>query len=121
MEIKKLAVIGLGYVGMPLAVAFAKKLNVIGFDLNEEKIKMYQQGIDPTKEVGNTAVKETSMVFTSQEKDLREADFYIVAVPTPVRDDKTPDLMPVLSASRIVGRNIKKAPLWYMRAQYIQE
>ncbi len=111
MEIKKLAVIGLGYVGMPLAVAFAKKLHVIGFDLNQEKIRLYRQGVDPTKEVGDDAVKNTSMMFTSQEKDLREADFYIVAVPTPVRDDKTPDLAPVLSASEIVGRNMKRGAI----------
>lgn len=107
----KLAVIGLGYVGMPLAVAFAKKLDVIGFDLNKEKIKLYQQGIDPTKEVGNDAIRETSMRFTYEEKDLQEASFFIVAVPTPVKDDKTPDLTPVLSASEIVGRNMKKSSI----------
>ncbi len=104
----KLAVIGLGYVGMPLAAAFAKKLDVIGFDINKEKIRLYQQGVDPTKEVGNDTVRNTSIMFTCLEKDLRLADFFIIAVPTPVKSDKTPDLTPVLSASGIVGRNMKK-------------
>lgn len=104
----RLAVIGLGYVGTPLAVAFARKLDVIGFDLNEAKIRLYQNGMDPTKEVGDAAIRETPMQFTSEERDLREADFYIVAVPTPVRQDKTPDLSPLLLASEIVGRNMKK-------------
>ena len=88
----KLAVIGLGYVGMPLAAAFAKKLDVIGFDINKEKIRLYQQGVDPTKEVGNDTVRNTSIMFTCLEKDLRLADFFIIAVPTPVKSDKTPDL-----------------------------
>lgn len=107
----KLAVIGLGYVGLPLAITFAKKLDVIGFDVNREKISLYNRGLDPTKEVGDDAIKETSMLFTSEEKALKTADFFIVAVPTPVRDDRTPDLTPVLSASEIVGRNMKKGAI----------
>ena len=108
---EKLAVVGLGYVGLPLAMAFSDKMAVIGFDLNEEKINLYRQGIDPTKEVGDEAVKKTDMLFTSDEKVLAEALFYIIAVPTPVRKDKTPDLAPILLASKIVGRNIKKGTI----------
>ena len=81
----KLAVIGLGYVGIPLAVAFSQRMDVIGFDLNEEKINLYRNGIDPTKEVGNNVIKKTSIYFTSNEEDLAEASFYIIAVPTPVK------------------------------------
>ena len=104
---EKLALVGLGYVGMPIAVAFAKKgVNVIGFDLNEEKIQLYQNGIDPTKEVGDDAIRNTSVFFTSEEKYLKEAKFVIVAVPTPINQDHTPDLRPVISASEIVGRNL---------------
>lgn len=103
---EKLAVIGLGYVGMPIAVAFAKKIDVIGFDLNEKKIQTYRSGVDPTNEVGNEAIRQTSVMFTCDERALREARFHIVAVPTPVNQDKTPDLQPVISASEIVGRNL---------------
>jgi len=105
---EKIAVVGLGYVGMPLAVAFAKKTNVIGYDLNEKKIKLYKKGIDPTKEVGDEAIKETTIEFTSDENKLHKAKFIIVAVPTPVNTDHTPDLTPVVAASEIVGRNIAK-------------
>lgn len=109
---KMLALVGLGYVGMPIAVAFAKKgLNVIGFDLNKEKIKLYQSGIDPTLEVGNDVIKNTSVQFTSNETDLKKAQFIIVAVPTPVNTDHTPDLTPVISASEIVGRNLTKGAI----------
>ena len=93
---------------MPIAVAFAKKLNVIGFDLNPEKIELYKSGIDPTHEVGNEAISKTTVLFTSDEAKLREAKFHIVAVPTPVNDDHTPDLSPVESASTILGRNLTK-------------
>lgn len=103
---EKIALIGLGYVGMPIAVAFAKKVDVIGFDLNKSKIKLYKKGIDPTKEVGDEAIKKTSVNFTDDEKELRKAKFHIVAVPTPVNLDHTPDLTPVEGASRIVGRNL---------------
>ena len=108
---EKLALVGLGYVGMPIAVAFAKKIQVIGFDLNDAKIKLYQSGIDPTNEVGNEAIKATRVDFTSDEKRLQEAKFFIVAVPTPVNDDHTPDLSPVEGASTIVGRNLKKGSI----------
>ncbi len=102
----KIALIGLGYVGMPIAVAFAKKADVIGFDLNRAKIELYKSGIDPTKEVGDAVIKNTSVYFTSDEADLKSAKFHIVAVPTPVNQDKTPDLAPVIGASRVVGRNL---------------
>ena len=105
---EKLSLVGLGYVGLPIAVAFAKKVDVIGFDLSAEKIRLYQSGVDPTNEVGDEAVRNTSVDFTSEEKKLREAKFHIVAVPTPVNQDKTPDLKPVVSASEIVGRNLVK-------------
>lgn len=105
---EKIALVGLGYVGMPIAVAFAKKVKVVGFDLNEAKIKLYQSGIDPTNEVGDNAIKESKVEFTADEKKLQEAKFFIVAVPTPVNDDHTPDLTPVEGASRIVGRNLTK-------------
>ena len=105
---EKIALVGLGYVGMPIAVAFAKKVKVIGYDLNAEKIKLYKQGIDPTKEVGDEGIQTTSVEFTSDETKLQGAKFIIVAVPTPVNMDHTPDLTPVISASEIVGRNITK-------------
>ena len=105
---EKLSLVGLGYVGMPIAVAFAEKVNVIGFDLNKKKIEMYKSGIDPTNEVGNDAIKNTRVCFTADETKLREAKFHIVAVPTPVNDDHTPDLSPVESASAILGRNLTK-------------
>lgn len=104
---ENLSLIGLGYVGMPIAVAFAKKgVNVIGFDVNKEKIELYKSGIDPTKEVGDEAIKESTVQFTSDEADLRKAKFHIIAVPTPVNTDHTPDLSPVIGASEIVGRNL---------------
>lgn len=103
---EKISVVGLGYVGMPLAVSFAKKLNVIGFDLNEKKIQLYKSGVDPTNEVGNEEIQKTSVEFTTDELRLREAKFHIVAVPTPINLDKTPDLTPIEGASTIVGRNL---------------
>lgn len=108
---EKLSLVGLGYVGMPIAVAFAKKIDVVGFDLNEAKIELYKSGIDPTNEVGNEAIQATTIDFTADETKLREAKFHIVAVPTPVNDDHTPDLTPVESASRIVGRNLTKGSI----------
>ena len=104
----KLSLVGLGYVGMPIAVAFAKKIKVVGFDLNKAKIDLYKSGIDPTNEVGNDVIKKTKVEFTADETRLKEASFHIVAVPTPVYDDHTPDLTPVEGASRILGRNLKK-------------
>ena len=105
---EKISLVGLGYVGMPIAVAFAKKVDVIGYDLNAKKIELYKSGIDPTNEVGDDAIKNTSVEFTADESKLREAKFHIVAVPTPVNDDHTPDLSPVEGASRILGRNLTK-------------
>lgn len=106
-----MAIVGLGYVGMPLAVAFAKTVNVVGFDLNDKKIEAYKRGEDPTNEVGNEAIRKTSVAFTSDEVMLKKARFYIVAVPTPINSDKTPDLSPVEEASRIVGRNLVKGSI----------
>lgn len=106
---EKLSLVGLGYVGMPIAVAFANKgIDVIGFDLNKAKIELYKNGVDPTKEVGDEAIKNTTVCFTSDEADLKKAKFHIVAVPTPVNTDHTPDLAPVVGASEIVGRNLTK-------------
>ena len=105
---EKLSLIGLGYVGMPIAVAFARKIKVVGFDLNEEKIGLYKSGIDPTNEVGGEVVWNTKVDFTADPAKLREAKFHIVAVPTPVNDDHTPDLSPVEGASRILGQNLTK-------------
>ena len=104
---ESLALVGLGYVGMPIAHAFAKKgLRVIGFDLNAAKIALYKSGVDPTREVGDEEIKNTKIRFTADETDLQQAKFIIVAVPTPVNTDHTPDLTPVIGASEIVGRNL---------------
>lgn len=108
---EKLSLIGLGYVGMPIAVAFAEKVDVIGFDLNNEKIELYKKGIDPTNEVGDAIIKATTVHFTSDETELKKAKFHIIAVPTPVNQDKTPDLSPVISASQILGRNLTKGSI----------
>ena len=109
---ENLALVGLGYVGMPIAVAFAKKgLNVIGFDLNKDKINLYKSGIDPTCEVGDAAISDTTVQFTSDAEELKKAKFIIVAVPTPVNMDHTPDLTPVISASTIIGQNLTKGAI----------
>jgi len=108
---EKISVVGLGYVGMPIAVAFAKHVDVVGFDINEKKVQSYIDGIDVTKEVGDKALQETTALFTSDEKELRNCKFHIVAVPTPVSTDKTPNLTPVISASKIVGRNIVRGSI----------
>lgn len=108
---EKISLVGLGYVGMPIAVSFAKKVNVIGFDISEEKVELYKKGIDPTKEVGDDVIKSTTVEFTADESKLKEAKFHIVAVPTPVNADHTPDLRPVESASRTVGRNLTKGSI----------
>lgn len=106
---EKMAVVGLGYVGMPLSVAFAKKgLDVIGFDINEKKISLYKEGKDPTNEVGDEVIKNSTVDFTSDENRLKEAKFFVVAVPTPVNQDHTPNLTPVEKASEVVGRNMTK-------------
>lgn len=103
---EKLALVGLGYVGMPIAVEFAKHINVIGFDINKKRIQEYQNGIDATNEVGS-AIKDTTVEFTADPKRLQEASFIIVAVPTPVNPDTSPDLGPVEGASKLVGQNLK--------------
>lgn len=108
---EKIAVIGLGYVGMPLAIALARKAKVIGFDINKSKIELYKSGIDPTNEVGNEAIKETTVEFTSEETKLRGAKFHIIAVPTPINADKTPNLSPVERATEIVARNLTKGSI----------
>ena len=104
-EKENLALVGLGYVGMPIAVEFAKHINVIGFDINKKRVEEYRNGIDATNEVGE-AIKNTTVDFTADPVRLKEAKFIIVAVPTPVNDDTTPDLRPVEGASRTVGQNI---------------
>ena len=109
---EKISLVGLGYVGMPIAVAFANKgLKVIGFDLNKAKIDLYKSGIDPTREVGDEAIKNCSVEFTCDETRLKTAQFIIVAVPTPVNSDHTPDLTPVIGASTIIGRNLSKGAI----------
>lgn len=102
---EKLALVGLGYVGMPIAVEFAKHINVIGFDINEKRVNEYRNGIDATNEVGE-AIKDTTVDFTADPAKLKEARFIVVAVPTPVNEDNTPDLRPVEGASRTVGQNL---------------
>ena len=108
---EKISLVGLGYVGMPIAVAFARKVKVVGFDLNEAKINLYKSGIDPTREVGDEVIKETTVEFTADPAKLKEAKFHIVAVPTPVNDDHTPDLTPVEGASRLLGQNLTKGSI----------
>lgn len=108
---EKLAVVGLGYVGMPLAVSFAKKVDVIGLDLNKRKVEQYLAGIDATNEVGNEAIKNTTVEFTYNEEKLKECKFHIVAVPTPINGDKTPDLNPVIGASKTIGKNLSKGSI----------
>lgn len=106
-----LAVIGLGYVGMPLAIAYAEKVPTIGYDYNSDKIKEYQSGVDPTLEVGDEAVQTTRLHFTDCAKDLEKASFIVVAVPTPINQDKTPDLTPVISASETIGQHLQKGSM----------
>lgn len=108
---EKIAVIGLGYVGLPLAIEFAKTYDVVGFDINQEKLNKYLSGIDITDEVGDEAVKNTTMKFTNDERDLQDCKFLVVAVPTPINIDKTPNLKPVIGASEIVGRNLSKGSI----------
>ena len=104
----KLSLVGLGYVGMPIAVAFARHIDVVGFDLNEAKINLYKNGTDPTGEVGDEVISRTTVEFTADPSKLKEAKFHIVAVPTPVNTDHTPDLTPVEGASHILGQNLTK-------------
>jgi len=108
---EKLAVIGLGYVGMPLAVAFSKKTDTIGFDVSKSKIEAYRQGIDLTREVGNEGIRNCSVDFTFDESKLKEAKFHIVTVPTPISDDHTPDLEFLVGATETIGRNLAKGSI----------
>lgn len=108
---EKISVIGLGYVGLPLAIAFARVAKVIGYDISAEKINQYLNGHDPTNEVGDEAIRETSVIFTSDETDLQQCRFHIVAVPTPINRDKTPNLNYVIQASKTVGRNLSKGSI----------
>ncbi len=104
----KVSLVGLGYVGMPIAVAFSSKVKVLGFDLNKAKVELYKKGIDPTQEVGDNIIANCKVEFTDNETLLKTAKFHIVAVPTPVNKDHTPDLSPVEGASVILGRNLTK-------------
>jgi UDP-N-acetyl-D-glucosamine/UDP-N-acetyl-D-galactosamine dehydrogenase len=108
---EKISVVGLGYVGLPLAIELAKKFLVTGFDTNKKKLDEYQKGIDVTNEVGDEKIKSTTLEFTSEENKLRECKFHIVAVPTPINSDKTPNLAPVIGASKIVGKNLTKGSI----------
>lgn len=108
---EKVAIVGLGYVGLPIAVAFAEKVKTVGFDINKQKIEQYLRGTDPTQEVSDEVVRTTSLEFTCNEKKLRHTKFIIVAVPTPVHIDKTPDLSPVTGACEIIGRNLTEGSL----------
>ncbi|MBQ2944487.1 MAG: nucleotide sugar dehydrogenase [Ruminococcus sp.] len=108
---EKISLVGLGYVGMPIAVSFSKKVDVIGFDVNKAKIDLYKSGVDPTKEVGDEAIKACTVDFTCDPERLREAKFHIVAVPTPVNSDHTPDLSPVEGASHILGKHLTKGSI----------
>ena len=107
----KISLVGLGYVGMPIAVAFAKKTNVIGFDTSKAKIELYKKGIDPTREVGDEVIRDTTVEFTADPSKLKEAKFHIVAVPTPVNLDHTPNLTPIIEASKILGRNLTEGSI----------
>ena len=104
----KLAVIGLGYVGLPIALEFAKKINVIGFDIREDRVDMMNNKIDPSRELSSEAFNDCDIKFTANIEDLREANFYIIAVPTPIDDYNLPDLTPVLKASETVGKVLKE-------------
>ncbi|MFM7618614.1 MAG: nucleotide sugar dehydrogenase, partial [Bacteroidota bacterium] len=105
---KSLCVVGLGYVGLPIALEFAKNFRVVGFDINQERVDLMRKGIDPSKELDATAFENCDITFTSDESELKDVGFYVVAVPTPINNMNLPDLTPVLSASRTVGRNLKK-------------
>src|SRR5215813_10965299 len=101
------AVVGLGYVGLPLAVAFGKKYRTIGFDLSEEKIEAYRRNVDPTGEIESADLEAAKLTLTTNPELLREADFVVVAVPTPVDDAHIPDFGPLVGASTFVGKNLR--------------
>src|SRR5512145_502119 len=104
----KLSLIGLGYVGLPIALEFARKIKVIGFDIKPERVELMKKGIDPSNELTSEAFEGTDIIFTSNPEDLKEASFHIIAVPTPVNKNNLPDLTPVLKASETVGKILKK-------------
>ncbi len=104
----KLAVIGLGYVGLPIALEFAKRISVIGFDINQKRVDLMKQGIDPSGELDKEAFENSDIIFTNDLEVLREATFFVIAVPTPVDDHNVPDLTPVLKASETIGQVLKK-------------
>ena len=108
MKKTRLSLIGLGYVGVPIALEFAKKIKVIGFDIRNDRLELMRKGIDPSNELTAEAFKKTDIVYTSDPKDLKEASFHIIAVPTPTNIYNLPDLSPVLRASETVGRILKK-------------
>lgn len=108
---ERIAVIGLGYVGLPLAVSFSKHVKVVGFDIDSKKINQYKNGIDITKEIGDIELQESKVVFSDNELDLQTCKFHIVSVPTPVNSNKIPDLKPVIGASKTIGRNLKKGSI----------
>lgn len=111
MNTIKVGVVGLGYVGIPLAIAFNKKYDTVGFDINKQKVEQYKNGFDVTMEVGDKIIKESNIEFTDNEKKLTECNRIIVAVPTPVNKNFEPDLNPVIKASEIVGNNMKKGTI----------
>ncbi len=115
----KLAVIGLGYVGLPIALEFSKKLSVIGFDINAERIEMMRNGTDPSRELAKEDFDDCDIEFTDDLTVLRQACFYIVAVPTPVDEHNVPDLLPVLKASETIGKVIKSEIMWCLNLQFI--
>jgi len=108
---KQIIVIGMGYVGLPLAHSLSGKFDVIGFDIDSKKIESYRNGIDVTNEIGSESLKRTGVKFTSDESDLKGGQFFIIAVPTPINDNKLPDLGPVISASELVGRQMGKGAI----------
>jgi len=108
---ERVSVVGLGYVGLPLAIEIAKKYDTVGFDINEEKLNQYLNGIDVTNEVGNEAIQNTTMAFSSKESDLKACKFHIIAVPTPINADKTPNLAPIIEASKTIGRNLTRGSI----------
>ena len=111
MSNDEIAVIGLGYVGLPLAFSLSKKFRVIGFDISSEKISLYKKGVDVTNEIGDEVLKSTQMAFTDNEPDIKEKEFYIVAVPTPIQENNLPNLKALQTSSEIVGRNMKKGSI----------
>ena len=104
----KIMIVGLGYVGLPIALAFSKKEYTIGFDIDEKKIQLYREGIDITNECGNYCISESNIYFTSDESQIKEADFIIVTVPTPIDENNNPDLSCLINATTLIARNLKK-------------